>query len=319
MYSLIIVDFNSIRKTVEYIEACKSAMGEEGSSHVVIVQNGDPTLDLDVLTGCYGQADPNPIMIAGKTVLTFRSGFQTIAYCASNENLGYAKGNNLAATIAFELWNDPYYIISNNDLAFSEKLDLQIANQLFDNNPDIGIIGPQVVTPEGEIQSPRRWISAGKKLIASYWLSGFSGIFGSRFRSRVYDQFGRDIAFQAESDYYAWVAGCFMIIRAKAFHDAGMFDEHTFLYAEEPILAKRFERIQSRVYFCRELKVIHAHGATTANHLKMMQMNKIDFMSNYYLYKTYMHTSPVVLFCSKLSFRLFMFLLSMKAKLHRRA
>ena len=42
MYSLIIVDFNSLNRTIKYIETCKVAMGTEGASHIVIVQNGNP-------------------------------------------------------------------------------------------------------------------------------------------------------------------------------------------------------------------------------------------------------------------------------------
>lgn len=318
MYSLIIVDYNSIKKTIAYIEACKTAIGQQGASHVVIVQNGDPKFDIDALSECYSKAEPHCLTVAGKSVLLFQNGFQTIAYCAANENLGYAKGNNLAASIAAELWADPYYIISNNDLLFPDQFNLQIATQLFVNHLDIGIIGPQVVTPQGEIQSPRRWISAGKKLIASYWINSLAGIFGNAFRNKVYDKYARDIEFQARSGYFAWVSGCFMLLRAKAFHDAGMFDGNTFLYAEEPILAKRFERIQSKVYFCNELKVVHDHGATTTNHLKMLEMFKIDFQSNYYLYQKYMNASPVVLFLSKVSVRIYIFCFNVKAKLARR-
>lgn len=315
MYSLIVVDFNSITKTVEYIESCKIAMGKEGASHVVVVQNGDPKDDIGVLIETFGQPQERQVSATEKKILIFQKDFQTVAYCAANENLGYAKGNNFAVKIAAELWDDPYYIISNNDLEFPKGFNLQIANELFCNYSDIGIIGPQVITPQGEAQSPRRWIGAGQKLIGAYWLSMLSKIFGSRFRSAVFDKYGRDIVFGAKSGYYAWVSGCFMIVRATSFCKAGMFDENTFLYAEEPILAKRLERVHSKVFFCDELTVIHAHGATTKSHLRMAEIHKIDFSSNYYMYKEYMHTSPILLFCSKVNIRVFLFLLVLKAKL----
>lgn len=319
MYSLIIVDYNSIIKTVEYIDRCMDAMGSEGVSHVVIVQNGDASSDKAVLTDRFGEPKQRFLEAPQKNVLVFEKENQTVVYCPAGENLGYAKGNNLAAVIAAEFWGDPYYIISNNDLEFPEKLDLQISDKLFREDPQIGAIGPQVVTPQGDIQSPRYWIGPGKKLIASYWINCLSGLFGERFRNKMYNKFGRDIVFDAASGYYAWISGCFMILRAKAFHEAGMFDENTFLYAEEPILAKRLEQIQSRVYFCRELKVIHAHGATTTNNLKMMRMITIDFESNQYLYKTYMHTSSFVLACSKVSFRLYKWMVGAKSRLTGRA
>ena len=315
MYSLIIVDYNSIHKTVEYIDHCLEAMGSEGASHVVIVQNGDSLQDEAILTAHYGVPVSQMSEATNQELLVFKHGDQNVVYCAAGENLGYAKGNNLAARIAVELWNDPYYIISNNDLEFPQKFDLQIATDIFQMDPQIGAVGPQVVTPQGDVQSPRFWIGPGKKLIASYWINGLAGLFGERFRIKMYNRFGRDIVYDARSGYYAWISGCFMILRAKAFHEAGMFDENTFLYAEEPILAKRLERVQSRVYFIRELRVTHAHGATTTNHIKMLKMVTIDFESNCYLYKTYMNTSAFVLACSKVSFRVYKLLASLKAKL----
>lgn len=319
MYSLIIVDYNSIGKTVEYVDRCLEAMGSQGACHVVILQNGDPGPDREALSARYGKATEQLSAATNKELLVFESNGQTVVYCSAGENLGYGKGNNLAARIAAELWDDPYYIVSNNDLEFPEKLDLQIVTELFQKDPQIGAIGPQVVTPQGDIQSPRFWIGPGKKLIASYWINGLAGLFGQRFRNKMYNRFGRDIVYDAKSGYYAWISGCFMFLRAKAFHEAGMFDENTFLYAEEPILAKRLERVQSRVYFTRELRVTHAHGATTANHIKMLKMITIDFESNCYLYQTYMNTSAFVLACSKVSFCLYKLLVSIKSRLTGRA
>jgi GT2 family glycosyltransferase len=46
-----------------------------------------------------------------------------------------------------------------------------------------------------------------------------------------------------------WVSGCFMIIKSIDYINAEYFDENTFLYGEEMILAERLKKINRSMYF----------------------------------------------------------------------
>ncbi len=311
MYSLIIVDYNSVETTLDYVERCRQYLGA-AASHVVVVENGNETGVAEILSQRYGDCDIKALSGISKQIYCFEKDGQQIAYCGSGENLGYAKGNNLGVRIADALWNDPYYIISNNDLVFEGTVDMALVERLFAVNPDIGIIGPAVITPQGERQSPRFWQSAFHRLIANYWISAFGGLVGEEKRMRLWERYCKDTIENAESGYHAWISGCFFFARAEAFHKAGMFDEHTFLYAEEMILAKRLEAVGSRVYFCREIEVVHKHAESTKKALAAFRMTQIDFEANYYCYKNYLHTSPILLALAKLSFALFTGLFKVK-------
>ena len=313
MFSLILVDFNSLPKTLEYIDRCVQAFGAEGSSHVVIIQNGDPSLDIPMLAQAYDGYTSFISAAANKEVLRFSYEGQEILYCASGENLGYAKGNNLGVKIAAEMWADEYCIISNNDLEYPNGFDLQKIVNLFVTHQEIGAIGPQIVTPEGEYQSPRRFESAFSRLVRFYWLPLLTRPFGAsaveRARKRTYaDATGDRITGNCD-----WVSGCLTFLRASAFVQAGMYDENTFLYAEEMILARRLTNVGAAVYYCDDVAAVHAHGGTTKKNITNLKMTKIDFGSNYYFYRTYTDSPRIILWFAKLCFSALMTMCKVKS------
>lgn len=312
MYSLIIVDYNSLEKTIAYVKLCKQFLGSAGAAHVVVVENGAPPQADEHLSAAFGL--PTQLSVAHRTVCKYEADGQTVLYCHSGENLGYARGNNLGVELAEALWHDPFYIISNNDLVFDAPLDLSVIDALFSSQPQVALVGPRVVTPAGEVQSPRCWQSAFRRLIANYWISASGSLLGAEKQQKLWDKYCNDTPSQAPSGPCDWISGCFMFVRGDAFRAAGMFDPHTFLFAEEMILAKRLEQIGSHVYFCREVEVIHKHGQTVKRSLDILRSIAIEFESNCYFYKHYCGTSGIMLACAKASFWLFSALFRCKNK-----
>ena len=93
----------------------------------------------------------------GKKVYSFEISQRTIYIIDSNENGGYSKGNNLGAKFAIQNFDTPYLVFSNNDLEFPNGLQLQECKTIIEtsDNP-VGIVGPKILTPQGDIQSPRK-------------------------------------------------------------------------------------------------------------------------------------------------------------------
>ena len=151
MYSLIVVDYNALDTTIEYICRCYDRLGMEGAGHTVIVENGSSEGTLERMRLRFGEPEELQIPEIPVALYLYRNAEQQICYCNSGANLGYAKGNNLGVNIAQAMWHDFGYIISNNDLVFEKDLDMKYINNLFHQNPAIGIVGPKVITPAGEI------------------------------------------------------------------------------------------------------------------------------------------------------------------------
>lgn len=321
MYSLIIVDYNTLDTTISHIERCWKALGPHGASHVVIVENGSGNGALDLLCQHYGCSEQMQIATVAQQLYCFQKNGQQIIYCLSDENMGYGRGNNLGALIAQELWTDPYYIFSNNDLLFEKPFDLEICTKIFKDNARVGIIGPRVLTPAGELQSPHRWISAFRRLFLFIWIWAIGGALTKERRNHLFRKYCDDMCYDAITGPYAWVSGCFMIVRACAFHEIEMFDPHTFLYAEELIISRRMETAGYSVWFCSELEIIHKHAQTTKNTLSAFRMLELDFNSIWYYYNTYTNTPKFLLTLAKWNFAVYKSLLplwtNVKKLLHR--
>lgn len=316
MYSLIVVDYNSIRATLEYIAHAWKSMGEKGAAHVVIVQNGEDCLQ--ALIDHYGEYSPCRYDSISQELYRFQKDGQDICYCHSGENMGYARGNNLGASIARQIWADPYYIISNNDLLFEKTLDLSVADKLFAENPSVGIIGPEVRAPQGYSQSPQKWTSAFRRLILFYWLRYLASFYKGESKSRFLLKHCNNVDAEATTGPCGWVSGCFMLLRAEAFHKAGMFDPRTFLYGEEMILSRRMEQAGYHVWFCRELKIIHNHAQTTKRSIAFLKGLEIDFNAVWYYYKTYTDTSSALLTLAKWNFAVYKFIFNCFQRLKNR-
>lgn len=318
MYSLILVDYNGLEPTMAYVDACIGALGKKGASHIVIVENGNVENGPSRLAEKYGLWQTAELEGISQVLYRFSVNGYEIVYCDSGDNLGYAKGNNLGAQIAQALWADPYYIISNNDLVFETEFDLDTAQALFDSDPGIGIIGPRVTTPQGDSQSPHKWISAYRRLVVFISLCSFRNILPGKLYKKLKSRLCEDLCFDAVTGPCGWVSGCFMILRASAFHEAGMFDPHTFLYGEEPILSRRMERAGYSVWFCKELSVIHNHAQTTKNAISRLRVLELDFQAMCYYYKTYTSASSFVLWLAKWNFAVFKCLHTIWNKLKRK-
>ena len=306
MFSLIVVDYNTISVTISYIKKFLKAINPEIFLHIIIIQNGDKNKDIELLTNCFGQNKNYSEKIAEKEVYFFQNDKCSICYCHSGENLGYARGNNLGAKIAKKIWNDPYLIISNNDLEI-DCINLNLIEDIFISNEDVGVIGPQVITPSGIQQSPQKWSSAYKRLIVYYWLRWVAAFLPAKKKSQFLVKHCNDIVKNASSGKCDWISGCFMFIRSKAFFEIDMFDEYTFLYGEEMILSRRMKKKGYAVYFCNEQIVIHNHAQTTKKTISIMESRELDFNAMMYYYKTYCNTSPIILRLAQINFNIYKF------------
>lgn len=296
MYSLILVDYNSIECAVAYIRQYAQCIKAEGPSHVVLVDNGTRTDSLDYLCAQMGSCQQLPQTIAERPLYRISCENVDLIYCHSGGNIGYAQGNNLGAKIADTVFADPFYVISNNDLILPEELDLQQVTRMFEADPAMALLGPKIVGTDGIPQTPRKRQSAFKKLIAWYWGVG-------PLRKYV-----DDIVYDAAAGPSEWVSGCFFFLRADAFAAVDGFDPNTFLYAEEMILSARLREKGFTTIYNPFLTVVHDHRDAYKTVKSALKTIRISHDSNTYYYKTYRGTSPALLLLSKCSFALYRFL-----------
>lgn len=307
MVSLIIVDYKTIPKTLEYIKACYEWIEDKELIHAIIVDNCE-----NINTGlrfmeeiCQNAPIEVKVEEIQKPVYEYVFEGKKLLYVCAGENLGYARGNNMGALVADKYYEDLYYLFSNNDLRFQQGFLLETLIAPTKTYPDIALVGPRIVTPAGEQQSPRKRIGAFKQLFAYY--DDLLLPKGMKIAKKITDVDSSD-----DSKICYWVTGSFMIADAAKFWEVEGFDEHTFLFCEEMILAERLLQKGYSIYYENQVNVIHEHGQTVKASLQVLKSIRISFQSSIYYYTTYRNLQKSVAVLACIHFELFALLFSLK-------
>ncbi len=285
MNSIVLTDYKSIGRTIEMCERFSAKINEEIA--YIIVDNsaeeaGRKYLEDNGIT--FSQSE-----YKGKKVYLFNVRGIDFSMIDNDCNAGYAIGNNVGAGYAKEMFQSEYYIFSNSDLDFPEDIDLSVISKTLRDNPDVGIIGPNVLYKGKSRQNPKMFRGIWAQMIAGYYNSRW---FHCRFNDKL-----NTLVLDPKEGENDWVMGCFMIVSASKFEAVGGFDEHTFLYGEEMILSRRMLEKGCITYYQPAITIIHDH--TGADNYKM---RKIMHKSLKYYYRKYVHTNIFLIFLADLSF-----------------
>ncbi len=297
--SVIIVDYQTLDTTLNYIDSCIQAFIGVSGLHFVIVdhfpQNGDASLR-------------TRFQFVEETASYTRYQYRgaDIVYSQSDNNAGYAKGNNKGVRLAAELFRDRFYLFSNNDILFPQPVDWRLIQDCFAADDRIAVVGTGLTGPAGTVQNPGKRPTVGYSLFYKFW----KDIFGNVIRLNR-----SDIDKAANSGYVYRVSGAFMFVRADSFHQVGMFDENTFLFAEEEILSERLRKLNYFTYYCKEVQIIHHEHQSlyTANMYKKRLLLSYD--SERYYFRQYREASFLLLFLADINRTVYCLALAFKNRI----
>ena len=218
-----------------------------------------------------GSADGSPQMVG--------EGFPWVCLMKSQVNLGFTKGNNLAIASS----EGRYILLLNPDTEVVGDA-LRLMGEHMDSHPRVGALGPQLLNPDGSIQSSRRrfptlatafiestpfqpWFQKGK-ILQSYYLA-----------DRADD----------ETQYVDWVVGAALMIRREAWNQVGPLDEGFFMYSEELDWCYRLKKLGWEVAYLPTAQVMHREGKSSEQVLPTrhihFQRSKVRFFKKYYGWK----------------------------------
>ena len=213
----------------------------------------------------------------------------------ASQNNGYAAGNNVGIKYAIEKLNVDNLIISNPDIIVKEKDLIILLNDL--ENQEVSVVAPIIKEPTN--------ISRGWKLptFVSELIANIPFIrrFEFSFLSYSPDKY------QSELTNVDVVKGCFFIIKREAIETIGLFDEHTFLYYEEIIMAKKLKDYGYKTYVDNRVTVIHALDQCISKNVKRIDKFKILKDSQYYYEKYVVKRNPFALIILRLFYYFYLF------------
>ena len=182
---------------------------------------------------------------------------------ANHENVGYPSANNQGMRFfGFDVQESipeyRYVLLLNPDTEVPPDAFTKLISYL-DKNSEVGVIGPKLVLPTGELDLACRR-SFPTPEVSFYRMIGLSRIFPRSKRFGRYNMTYLDDSVTAEIDS---VVGAFMMVRAEAIQQVGLMDEQFWMYGEDLDWAKRIKDSGWKVVYYPEVSVLHIKRASS--------------------------------------------------------
>ena len=193
---------------------------------------------------------------SGEPIDYIRKTYDDITIVRNRKNLGYSKAIN--ATL--DSTNSPYIVFSNPDTIVISDYFFESIATFMDAHPEVGILGPGIVDPDGSLQGSARSFPRFHSLF-----------FGRRsFLTKVFPKSRLTCANilskkagKSKPIDVDWVSGACMVIRREALEQVGMMDDRFFMYWEDVDWCKRMWDSGWKVMYWPAIKIMHHVGGSS--------------------------------------------------------
>lgn len=180
--------------------------------------------------------------------------FPDVKFIELEENLGFAKANNIGAKDS----HGRYLLVLNPDTIIQENT-LSVMTSFMDSHLEIGISGCKVLNSDGTFQE------ACRRGFPTPWAS-FCKLFGLQKmfpNSKIFGQYNQtfqpiDATYKVDA-----VIGAFMFIRREAWNSVKGFDESFFMYGEDIDLCFQIQKAGYKIYYLHTTSILHYKGVST--------------------------------------------------------
>lgn len=228
---------------------------------IIIVSYNTRDLLLEALRAVFATGCRRPFEVivldndsADRSADAVAESFPDVRLIRSEENLGFAKGNNVAATQSDAEW----LLLLNPDTAvYPGALDRILT--FAEEHREGGIYGGQTFFPDGSVNIASCWQKP------TPW-SLFCSAFGlnvllpnsSLLNPEKMGGWKRDSVRHVDI-----VVGCFLLIRRELWKELGGFDTTFWMYGEDADLCLRAQRLGYRPMITPDAQLMHVIGASS--------------------------------------------------------
>lgn len=175
-------------------------------------------------------------------------------FLRSEKNQGYGSGNNIGLKYVKKYMNAKRVIISNPDIIVEPEVIVSL-NHLMESHEDVKIAAPKMLGTDGKEQ-----VSAWK--LQGVIRDALSSLILTNRIFKLDKKLYTPAELSQENIYVDAVNGSFFMADMDALSEISFFDEDTFLYCEENILAHKLKEKGYREMLSNTITYIHAHNAT---------------------------------------------------------
>lgn len=218
---IIILNYNDSERVIKLV---RQISGYNALNHILIVDNFSTDDSI-------------------KQLLSLKSDKIDVIQTEANE--GYAAGNNFGAEYAITRWKAETLFFSNPDVYFEEETVVAVEKTLF-SDEKYAVATALVKDGYNAWDLPAYWGTVRMLFLLAFTIHKH--------------QIKKQLLHAAGIHEVGVVEGSFFAIRTSAFKEVGGFDERTFLYLEENILAYKLCQHGYKEVINADIFYIHEHS-----------------------------------------------------------
>lgn len=185
--------------------------------------------------------------------------FPSVSYLPL-DNPGFGAAHNAAMRMARAAGSEVHAVV-NPDVSFAPGT-LEAIAAFFAANPDVGLVMPKTVNPDGSMQYNCKMLPTPLDMFGRRFLpKPLTARRNFRYEMRGYDH-GREFD-------CGYLCGCFLVFRLACLDEVGMFDERFFMYPEDIDISRRVYASRWRATYFPGATVVHAHEAASYRSWRM--------------------------------------------------
>lgn len=193
------------------------------------------------------------------------SNYISIHYIQNNENLGFAKGNNVGIHYLKEKEKCELIFVLNTDTIIENKDFLKKANEFCNNiAKDVAVINPMCYDLDKNYMYPsfkcdksiENSLKGMKRYLYKYFIKA---LFNINYSNNVVE---KDKLLQLDNYKYV-IQGCSYFLTSSFFEYYDELYPNTFLYCEELALAVYLDKKELKTINCYEIALLHKEGGSS--------------------------------------------------------
>lgn len=261
----VIVNYNDSKNTINLINEIK----DYNSINEIVIVDNKSTDD------------------SGKLLKELKG--KKIKLIENKENKGYAYALNVGSKYLIDKYKDILIVASNTDIKIKdEDILTTLANRI---NEEVVCVMPKVKEKEGFKYG---WKLTNSKIDLLLNIPLINRPFRKKYINYAVEHFNKDIS------YVDVIYGCFFMIDGNILKSINYFDNETFLYYEEYILARKLEKENKKSLVDNTVYVEHHHNVTIGTNVSKMNKYKIYKKSQLYYEKEYNKANKIEMHLFKL-------------------
>lgn len=188
-----------------------------------------------------------------KSIDLIKKNFPEVKIIENNENLGFAKGNNIGVNRSI----GNYILLLNNDTILLDPVLPAI--ELFRTDTSIGIVGIKMLD-ENNVITP----SFGKFPLFYHFLKL------STLQINI-----QNIEYQEEPIVVDWISGSFLMTKREIWEHVGGLNESYFMYVEDVDFNKKVQLLGKKRIFLPSIRFVHYVGFNKSREKNLIESYKI--------------------------------------------